>query len=70
VLLRSQGLDQYEGIDKGYYRRPTVEVSLTTTHDGRAAVVTAAVYAMPHSPAALRALPPVPEYTLRMHRER
>lgn len=63
------GLDQYEGLSKRYYRRPTIPVRWGGA-GGEAATTTAAfVFAMTDSPAELRALPPCTEYTLERHRE-
>jgi len=63
------GLDQYEGLGKHYYGRPTIQVRRGRAEGGVAMnmATTAYVYAMAESPAELRVLPPCSEYTLEQH---
>eukprot|EP00040_Diaphanoeca_grandis_P029472 m.172694 g.172694 ORF g.172694 m.172694 type:complete len:684 (-) comp31698_c5_seq2:53-2104(-) len=66
-----EGLDQYEGLVKQYYTRPTVQVELTPSVSplAQGTLCHASVYGMVSSPPALRQLTPRPEYTLDFHQK-
>ena len=68
-----EGLDQYEGVDKAYYGRVMMRVSITT--DGASSLsqppetTEAQVYGILSSPSALRQLPFLQENTAEIHRQ-
>jgi gamma-glutamylcyclotransferase (GGCT)/AIG2-like uncharacterized protein YtfP len=69
-----KGLDEYEGISKGYYSRRTIDVIISNTKGSKRAanssssVIRADVYVMNTSPQSLRDKDFIPEYTLDIHR--
>ena len=63
-----EGMDDYEGVSKGYYERRQIEVLLDpVSPDPSPETLTAWVYLLPRSDAQLHALPHIPEYTREIH---
>jgi gamma-glutamylaminecyclotransferase len=58
-----QGLDDYEGVGKCYYKRPLIEV----IDAGSGLTTTASVYCMLESPTAFKTMTPLEMYSLSLH---
>jgi gamma-glutamylcyclotransferase (GGCT)/AIG2-like uncharacterized protein YtfP len=62
-----QGLDEYEGVDKGYYSRATIPVHGIVSPFGFKKEWMADVYVINNAPKELKERPRIKEYTLDMH---
>ena len=62
-----QGLDEYEGVDKGYYSRTTIPVCVNNGMFGGSKDCMADVYVLNNASQELVNRPRINEYTLEMH---
>ena len=62
-----QGLDEYEGVDKGYYSRTTIPVCVNNGMFGGSKDCLADVYVLNNASQELVNRPRINEYTLEMH---